>query len=597
VVYSLRANMDRVMRSYRTTTVELAEPPIGDTTLLAKLVPVLAQGAPPAAVAAVLSLDKQITEAAIKALLELGEIGQVLEPDPSGLVAAPLRAMRKQNLLRSGAYLLNAARRLSTGAGQSLTGVNPGSFRQAWDREQTYLDQHLQARTNRVEAAQAVTTQVRESGSMLVGWYSKLDEKTSVECRAAHGRNFRADQIPLIGLPGAVHPHCRCRPGPAHGNARLVGGTSPSPVPGQVMADASVGRQLALSVLDLGVKVTRSGGRHRKTEEEPSVFWGIVELTGGKPPFQWKHGWEPLTPDAVAIKAKHKSGHATDSPGRKVSHPELYHATREHNVAGLQKSGFHGKSRVETSGGSDYGGSVYGSGTYFHTDKSHADQYLAGMHAYEWGDEVQLKAHAKLDNPLHVRVIGSAHDADQRSFERTLREVGALKPGEGYSSGGTLDRGKKNLVSPSEVTRRLQELGYDGIEVKADKFSGETGGSQLVVFDAKKVGLGHKAKPQKVELADSHSYPSLERKPGKQNWVDKAGGLPDFIERIAKHLHYEKGYEIGRAIAVAVNTCRRWAAGGAVTEHGSSHGVSAETRAKAVAALASWEAKKARGKG
>lgn len=383
------------MKSYR-TTVELAEPPVDDTTLLAKLVPVLAQGAPPAAVAAVLGLDRQITEAAIKTLLELGEIGRVLEPDSSGLVAAPLRAMRKQNLLRSGAYLLNAARRLSTGAGQSLTGVNPGSFRQAWDREQTYLDQHLQARANRTEAAQAVTAQVRESGSMLVGWYSKLDEKTSVECRAAHGRNFRADQIPLIGLPGAVHPHCRCRPGPAHDNARLVGGTSPSPVPGQVMADASAGRQLALSVLDLGVKVTRSGGRHRKPEEEPSVFWGIVESTGGTPAFRWKT--EPDTPESV-------------------------------------------------------------------------------------------------------------------------------------------------------------------------------------------------------ELADSRSYPNLERVPGKQNWVDKAGGLPSFIERIAKHLHYEKGYEIGRAIAVAVNTCRRWAAGGTVTEHGSSHGVSAETRAKAVAALASWEAKKARGKG
>jgi hypothetical protein len=92
---------------------------------------------------------------------------------------------------------------------------------------------------------------------------------------------------------------------------------------------------------------------------------------------------------------------------------------------------------------------------------------------------------------------------------------------------------------------------------------------------------------------DSRAYPKLERVPGKQNWVDKAGGLPSYIERIAKHLHYEQGMPISRAIAVAVNTVKRWAAGGGVAEHGSSQHVSAKTRALASAALAEWEAKKA----
>lgn len=96
-----------------------------------------------------------------------------------------------------------------------------------------------------------------------------------------------------------------------------------------------------------------------------------------------------------------------------------------------------------------------------------------------------------------------------------------------------------------------------------------------------------------VRLAASSSYPDLERVPGKQNWVDKAGGLPPYIERIAKHLHYEKGMPIGRAIATAVNTVKRWAAGGAVTEHGTTKTISAKTQAQAAAAVAQWEAKKA----
>lgn len=109
--------------------------------------------------------------------------------------------------------------------------------------------------------------------------------------------------------------------------------------------------------------------------------------------------------------------------------------------------------------------------------------------------------------------------------------------------------------------------------------------------------LTSKARPAKtiVLAAETKSsvYPKLERVPGKQNWVDKSGGLPSYIERIAKHLHYEKGMEISRAIAVAVNTVKRWAAGGTVTENGTTKTISAKTQAQAAAAVAQWEAKKA----
>jgi hypothetical protein len=46
------------------------------------------------------------------------------------------------------------------------------------------------------------------------------------------------------------------------------------------------------------------------------MTWQAVELANGKPPYQWKHGWIPLTPDATAIKAKKKRGSARDTPSR-----------------------------------------------------------------------------------------------------------------------------------------------------------------------------------------------------------------------------------------------------------------------------------------
>jgi peptidoglycan hydrolase-like protein with peptidoglycan-binding domain len=82
--------------------------------------------------------------------------------------------------------------------------------------------------------------------------------------------------------------------------------------------------------------------------------------------------------------------------------------------------------------------------------------------------------------------------------------------------------------------------------------------------------------------------------PGKQNWVEKAGGLPSLIERVAKHLHYEKGRPIGVAIATAVNWSKKMCASG--TAFGGKVKVGAPAQARACAAVASWEAKKGRSK-
>jgi len=78
---------------------------------------------------------------------------------------------------------------------------------------------------------------------------------------------------------------------------------------------------------------------------------------------------------------------------------------------------------------------------------------------------------------------------------------------------------------------------------------------------------------------------SLAKSP-KANWIEKTpqGELPEYICRVARAL-VRKGRDTSSAIAIAVSTVKRWAAG--------ADDVNADTRAKAAAAVAEWEALKA----
>lgn len=68
------------------------------------------------------------------------------------------------------------------------------------------------------------------------------------------------------------------------------------------------------------------------------------------------------------------------------------------------------------------------------------------------------------------------------------------------------------------------------------------------------------------------------------NWLKKVNGLPLYIRAIAHSLR-RGGMDESRAISTAIATVKRWAAGGG--------GVTPETRARAAAAVAEWERKKA----
>jgi hypothetical protein len=79
---------------------------------------------------------------------------------------------------------------------------------------------------------------------------------------------------------------------------------------------------------------------------------------------------------------------------------------------------------------------------------------------------------------------------------------------------------------------------------------------------------------------------SLDSSP-KSNWVEKGGGLPNYICQIAKGV-MKSGKSKSQAIAIAVSRVKAWAAGGDDVEAG--------TQAKAAKALAQWNTLKGRNK-
>jgi hypothetical protein len=69
------------------------------------------------------------------------------------------------------------------------------------------------------------------------------------------------------------------------------------------------------------------------------------------------------------------------------------------------------------------------------------------------------------------------------------------------------------------------------------------------------------------------------------NWIARLGGLPAYIQNVAKGI-MKSGKSESEAIASAIAVMKRWAAGGGK--------VSAEVKAAAAKALSQWEALKAK---
>ena len=80
------------------------------------------------------------------------------------------------------------------------------------------------------------------------------------------------------------------------------------------------------------------------------------------------------------------------------------------------------------------------------------------------------------------------------------------------------------------------------------------------------------------------STASLDRSP-RSNWVEKAGELPPYIREVARGIE-RGGHTLSKAIEIAIGRIKKWAAGVG--------GVKPDTVAKAQAAVAAWEALKAK---
>lgn len=182
------------------------------TVILAAVVAALIAGASANSIIGLLSRLAGMSVEALSYLLRrdepLHEIIEVPRPD-TGAWSEPQYQQFNQNIHRRASYLINAGRRLTRGL---RTGQLDG-MRTAYEAEQRYWQQHRRAARNRHESARLVGEAMERISQVRLGWYAVLDERTSGECRRAHGRNFDPQRIPRIGYPGSVHEHCRCRVG------------------------------------------------------------------------------------------------------------------------------------------------------------------------------------------------------------------------------------------------------------------------------------------------------------------------------------------------------------------------------------------------
>jgi hypothetical protein len=162
----------------------------------------------------------RIPRAAMGAVLEI-VMGN--PPGAVGFYGPATMAMERQNIQRRAAFVVAAARRIGSDivAAHSQGRSAATALAVSIKRERRFYAQHLMAAWQRSNAGAQVDGEAMTYG-LLLGWHTVRDTRTSAECRQADGRNFYADHMPVIGYPGAVHPHCRCRAGAPFPGARLL---------------------------------------------------------------------------------------------------------------------------------------------------------------------------------------------------------------------------------------------------------------------------------------------------------------------------------------------------------------------------------------
>ncbi|MFC1418724.1 hypothetical protein [Streptacidiphilus cavernicola] len=198
---------------------------------------------------------------------------------------------------------------------------------------------------------------------------------------------------------------------------------------------------------------------------------------------------------------------------------------------------------------------------------------------------------------------GYLEDADARSegFELAgcgcQHEPGQQQPDEGGQEQPDVPEGEEGTeqVVP-EPAAAEPEVAADPVPRVLEDLDDELAALVAAVITAE--GF---ADPTDKELSDVQAlldaHPLLAQANSEElsaaaNWVERAGGLPDFVKRIAAHL-VSKGMTQDHAIATAINAAKKMCASGDTNLPGIQQ-VNAKSRAEACQASAQWQAMKAK---
>jgi hypothetical protein len=208
---------------------------LDDTALAVAIAALLAgltvAGAYVTSVAAMLALLKArfaLSAAAWQALGAVLAMVTAYPPPLTGVIGEASRQTARMNTARRAQYVVAAAKRV-LGAARDARAKGESvkdAFRDALATERRYYLMHLAAMKNRANAAAETDKAAAKYGNLL-GWKARMDDRTSAECRIANGQNYYASSIPDIGIPGAVHPSCRCKPVRPWPGGKLLPGSAP----------------------------------------------------------------------------------------------------------------------------------------------------------------------------------------------------------------------------------------------------------------------------------------------------------------------------------------------------------------------------------
>jgi hypothetical protein len=210
------------------------QPPSGldDPALAIAVASILAGvGGPAVTVAATvagLAARFALTTAAVSALGAVLNVVLQHPPPTTGVIGAASAQTSRMNMARRAQYVIAAAKRVLGAARDARAKGEPVgvAIRAQLAKERRYYEQHQAAMWNRAAAAGKTDMAAAEHGNLL-GWLTRIDDRTSAECRAASGKNYYASRMPDIGFPGSVHPSCRCMPVAPHPGGRLLPGSRP----------------------------------------------------------------------------------------------------------------------------------------------------------------------------------------------------------------------------------------------------------------------------------------------------------------------------------------------------------------------------------